>query len=57
MTEDQGTSDFAINYDVYAFFQWPSHLRKKCIDSMGSFKDRPTVNLLDCQNLIDTKHL
>ena len=24
---------------------------------MGSFKDRPTVNLLDCQHLIDTKHL
>ena len=50
MTENQGTSDFAINYDV-------NHCRKNCISSLGSFKDRPTVNLLDYQHVIDTKHL
>ena len=57
MTENQGTSDFAIKYDVNAFFQWPFHCNKSYICSIGSFKDRLTVNSLDCQHLIDTKHL
>ena len=53
MTENQGTSDFAINYDVNGLFT----VEKYCICSMGSFKDSPTVNLLDCQYLIGTEHL
>ena len=32
-------------------------VEKNCICAMGTFKDRLTVNLLDCQHLIDTKHL
>ena len=50
MTENQGTTDFATNFDVNAFFQWPFHCAKTCICSMGSFKDCPTVNLLDFQH-------
>ena len=57
MTENHGTSNFAMNYDVNAFFHWFFHCRENCICSVGCFKDRPTVNLLDCQHLIDTKHL
>ena len=57
MTENQETSGLAINYDVNTSFSGLSTAERNYICSMGSFKDRPTVNLLDCQHLIDAKHL
>ena len=55
MTENQGTSDFAIKYDVNAFFNVLFTAENNCICSVGSFEDQPTVNLSYCLHLIDTK--